>query len=60
MSRIIDPSDTPEPDAPYYDPFDVSARQIALAIGSNEAVTIDEIEHLKQWCISEIQQQTME
>lgn len=59
MSRLIDPQDTPEPDAPWYDPFDVSARQIALAVGREETVTIDEIETLKQWCIQQTQEETL-
>ena len=60
MSRITDVNViADEPEQPYYDPFDVSARQIALAVGRNEAVTIDEIETLKQWCIQQTQEETL-
>jgi hypothetical protein len=59
MSRLIDPSDTPEPDAPYFDPFEEASLQIALAVGMRQPVTIDEIETLKQWCIQQIQEETL-
>lgn len=59
MSRVIDPDNTPEPDAPNYDPFDEACRQIALAVGSKQPVTIDEVETLKQWCIQTIQEENL-
>jgi hypothetical protein len=56
MTRLIDVDImTDEPDAPYYDQFDISAYQIASAISRNGEITIDEAELLKQWLTNFIQ-----
>ena len=41
--------------APPDDPFDVHAREVALAISKQHGISIDEAELLKQWLINFIQ-----
>lgn len=48
--------DAGEPEqSPLDDPFDVHARQIALAVGMTEGISIDDAELLKQWLTNFIQ-----
>ena len=48
--------DAGEPEqSPLDDPFDVTARQIALAVSRTEGISIDDAELLKQWLTNFIQ-----